>query len=322
VLDEVSAQCARDARQQYIVDGGGKRFADRLDLIERNRIRPCDALGHTGRALESRRESCGISASFAISAVNAPPCPASATACAGSAHIAAPLSISADPALRASFITPAKGRVNAANGSSESTSFPFRAGWNGMAGGPVRCRVGHRHQHAHERDTVGIAVMDACDQRAAPCKMLDQMELPQGPRTIERRCGKLAHERLQLASACVSGQRDALDVVTERETRDAFPVGDAEALHRTLAEPVELEEALAEDAHQPIETDAIGEQQHRADHHQIARPVHPQPCGVDRRDLFAPGNAHRRMFAGRARKGGSKSRGRCPVKLPVLSASR
>src|SRR6185436_14817583 len=104
-------------------------------------------------------------------------------------------------------------------------------------------KVRHRHQHAHERATVGKAVMAAADHPAAPCKMLDQMELPQGPRTIERRCGKLAHERLQLVSVCFSGQCDALDMVSERETRDAFPLGDAEALHRSLAEPVELEKA-------------------------------------------------------------------------------
>ena len=46
LLREVSAQRAGDARQQHVVDRRAERLADRLDLVERQRLGPCDALRH------------------------------------------------------------------------------------------------------------------------------------------------------------------------------------------------------------------------------------------------------------------------------------
>ena len=52
---KVRAQRAGHRRKEHIVDRGAKRLADRLDLVERERIGPCDAFGDTGFALEPRR---------------------------------------------------------------------------------------------------------------------------------------------------------------------------------------------------------------------------------------------------------------------------
>ena len=90
-----------------------------------------------GLPLNRVGESCGISASFATSAVSEPPCSASATALAGSSQIAAPFSIRVDPTLRAIFITPENGCSSWASGSSGS-ALRRRRGMasKGIAGGP------------------------------------------------------------------------------------------------------------------------------------------------------------------------------------------
>ena len=88
-----------------------------------------------GWPLKRVGESCGISASFAISAVIAVPWPASATAFAGSYQIAAPFSISVEPINFAVLMTPDRG---ASKWLSESSGSSRRRGCGskGIAGGP------------------------------------------------------------------------------------------------------------------------------------------------------------------------------------------
>jgi len=82
-------------------------------------------------------------------------------------------------------------------------------------------------QHLDERDTVGVAVMDARDHRAAPGEIVHDVVLPHRPRRVERRRRKAAHERLQFLPARLAGQRDPHDVIADVDVvidgADNFP---------------------------------------------------------------------------------------------------
>ena len=80
----------------------------------------------------------------------------------------------------------------------------------------------------------------------------------------------------------------------EVEVRIVAPPSTRGSPHRALAKAPEHEESLVHDVAQPRERKRPVEHQHAADHHQVGRPIHPQPRGVDRRDLFAL--AHQTIF--------------------------
>ena len=155
------------------------------------------------------------------------------------------------------------------------------------AGGDVR----HRKEDLHERDAVGVAMVDADDDRAAAVVVLDDVELPQRPYGIERRGGESAYERLQLALAGSAGKRDMNDVMIEIEVVGGLPERGRRRLHGTLKEAAKAHEALGHHSLHGIQADRLREGEHGADHHQVARTIHPQPCGIDRRNLFAPCHA-------------------------------
>ncbi len=161
-----------------------------------------------GLPLNRVGESCGISASFASSAVSAPPCSASATALTGSFQIAAPFSISVAPDL-AHHLHHAGDRLQQLRERIVGSLAPIARvrGEKRHRRRAVRRGVGHRHHHPHERDAVRVAVMDAHDQRAAAREILDQVKLPQRPRRIERPAREPAHQRLQLLRSRAAGQR-------------------------------------------------------------------------------------------------------------------
>jgi hypothetical protein len=81
-----SGRWRRPRRQQHVVDRAAQRLADRLDLVQRQRLAPGHDLAADRLALEPVGESSGISASAATS-LTAPgspcaPCPASRAAAA------------------------------------------------------------------------------------------------------------------------------------------------------------------------------------------------------------------------------------------------
>ena len=145
-------------------------------------------------------ESCGISASFASSAVSAVPWPASSTAFAGSDHIATPFSTSVAPTLRAMLMTPDNGASSCPSGSSGSSRL-CGCGLERHGRRTVRGRIGHRQHDAHQRNTIGVAMVNAHDERAAALVAVDQVELPPRTRRIERRGGEARYEVLQFAPA-------------------------------------------------------------------------------------------------------------------------
>ena len=142
--------------------------------------------------------------------------------------------------------------------------------------------VGHRQQYLHERDSVGIAVMDAHDHRAAAAVILDHVELPARPRRIERRRRKAADERLQLALAGRPRKRHVNHVVIEIEVGGGLPERAGRRFNGTLKETTEPDEPLGNHGAQRIDGHRLREREHGADHHQVARTIHPQPRGVHR----------------------------------------
>ena len=98
-----------------------------------------------------------------------------------------------------------------------------------------------------------------------PLEVVDEVELPQRPRGIERPAREPAHQRLQLLRARAARQRHAHDVMRRCRNRGAFSQyatpGPAPAAaesarkrrKRSLDDPLDAREA-----------DALGEDQHAA----------------------------------------------------------
>src|SRR5262249_452830 len=111
---------------------------------------------------------------------------------------------------------------------------------------PSAVSIRHRQRYLDESNSVGVAVMDAHDQRTATVEALDQMELPQRSRVIEWRAHQLAHQGLQLRSACSTPKRDTLDMRRDIEILVGFPIGAHRSLNYPLAEAAEAKETLVE----------------------------------------------------------------------------
>jgi hypothetical protein len=79
------------------------------------------------------------------------------------------------------------------------------------------------------------------------------------------------------------------------------PVRAGRRLRGHLPKTPEDEKAFVDDTAQTRERQAAVEHQHAADHHQVGGPIHPQPRGIDRRKLFAPGHGTRRKKGERPR---------------------
>ena len=74
--------------------------------------------------------------------------------------------------------------------------------------------VGQRQQHLHQRDAVGVAVVDARDQRRATVVALDQVELPQRPVLVERawmRAGRRIASSARFCAAAVAAPGSAAE---------------------------------------------------------------------------------------------------------------
>jgi len=83
-------------------------------------------------------------------------------------------------------------------------------------------------------------------------------------------------------------ERDVHGVAVDVEVAVGLPDGEAGMLDRALAETAEHQEPLRDGPLQTREIDLLAEGHDPADHHQVVRAVHPQPCGVDRGNLVAP----------------------------------
>ena len=90
-------------------------------------------------------------------------------------------------------------------------------------GRAVGRRIRHREHDAHQRDAIGVAMVNAQDERAATLVVIDQVELPRRVRRIERRRGQAGDEVLQFAPAATAGKRRLHDVPLDIEMRVGFP---------------------------------------------------------------------------------------------------
>ena len=90
----------------------------------------------------------------------------------------APFSISVAPTFRAIASTPESGAEQLRRA---DRRFAALRGAAARAASPaaLAVRVGHRQHHLDQRDAVGVAVVDAHDDRAAAVVVLDEVELPQ-----------------------------------------------------------------------------------------------------------------------------------------------
>ena len=120
-----------------------------------------------------------------------------------------------------------------------------------------------------------------------------------GWRGIERRGHVLLHVALQGGVAAVSvasGERRPVQVPVEVEVVVIDPVRPAEAVtcwFDLLPEDrVGLHEAGLEQARDLVPVRHLPEQQHRHDDHEVVRPVHGQPDGVQRGDGSAVRHGH------------------------------
>ena len=145
-----------------------------------------------GLPLKRVGESCGISASFASSAVSAVPCPASATRLAGSDHSSDALLDQRRPDLARGAHDARQRRQQLAQRVVGRVGALARLRRERHRRRAVGRRVRHRQHDAHQRDAVGVAVVDAHDERAAAVVVVDQVELPHRARGIERRASRAA----------------------------------------------------------------------------------------------------------------------------------
>jgi hypothetical protein len=280
-----------DAREQNVVDRSAQRAAERFHFVERKRFCPGDAFCNAGRSLEAGwrilthqselrdlarqranlfRQGNGLSRVLPeLGAVVEQRC-------------AEPFGKVQRVGQWLNEITESVVAVGCA------LAFRRRSRERRR---PAGRDIGHRKEHLYKRDTVRVAMVDADDHRAPACVVLDDVELPQRPRRIERRAGKPAYERLQLTLSCGAGKRHVDHVVIEIEFVGRLPECGRRRLHGPLQKAPETHEALGHNGLQRIHADRLREREHGADHHQVARTVHPQPCGVDRRNLVAPCHA-------------------------------
>jgi hypothetical protein len=140
-------------------------------------------------------------------------------------------------------------------------------------------------------------MVNAEDDRAAPAKILDDVISPQRMGGIERLAQEPADERLQLARPGPARQPGRDDVVRKIECRIGLPVGRPVRVHRPLAEARVAQEMPADRRGDPRVVDAVAQRHDRADHHQVVRPVHPQPRGVHGGHPVASSGRH--QWAGR-----------------------
>ena len=161
-----------------------------------------------------------------------------------------------------------------------------------LAGRRVHAAVGDRQHHRDQCDAVADAVVHAGDQCAATFVAVDQVELPERVRRVERRVRQFADERLQrlaLALAAFAVELLMQHVALQVEAVVADPARTHRVPHDLLAEALVLEQLVFDALAQRRVRDAGLQQPDADDHHQVHVVVHPQPGGVHARHALRAG---------------------------------
>ena len=186
------------------------------------------------------------------------------------------------------------------------------ASWLRRCGGSLPPSV-MRHHHRDQRDAVADAVVDAHDQRAAAFVVLDQVELPQRVRRVQRRRGQLA-ARAPAARArslwprlrrAASRAPHGASMSKSSSSTQLAPSASSTTFWRKRAYLQQLVARCARTA--PRSVMRRLQQPDADDHHQVDVVVHAQPGGVHARHALG-GVRHRasprRCGVGRAHDAG------------------
>jgi hypothetical protein len=76
--------------------------------------------------------------------------------------------------------------------------------------GRVGVGIGHRQEHAHQRNAIADTMVQAADQCAAVAIAFDEVILPERLRKVQRRRHQVADQRLEGGGIARSRQSDAM----------------------------------------------------------------------------------------------------------------
>ncbi len=124
--------------------------------------------------------------------------------------------------------------------------------------------------------------MNPCDQRTGAAVALDHFELPQGALRIERGDRALRHQRLQRSVIGRLGEAAVDQMGIQIEVWIVHPPGGATGIGlHALAKPWKRQQAAGQQRFELASVDRAIENHDPDDDHQVARPVHAQPGGID-----------------------------------------
>jgi hypothetical protein len=299
LFDQVGAQRAGHGGEQQVVHRTAKGLAHRLDFVERHRFGPRHGLGAAGLALVAGLRVGGHDEQIGQFRRHPRALAAVVEDLAGMGQqfevlqpgLGAEID-GADHALghRLEDAVPEE-VVGAVVGAAHLRRRSRPLGGVGLG-------IGEGEHDADQGDAVGDAVVDAHHQGRAAVVVVDQVEAPQRTVGVERRGQQVGRHVLQLRLVVACRQRHVVQVAVEVEVGVVLPPGAGGVVHHLLPEAAVAEQARLQGAPQAGIVHRPGEDHHADDHHQVGRPVHPQPGGVDRGDALAL--AHR----GGGRKGG------------------
>jgi hypothetical protein len=173
--------------------------------------------------------------------------------------------------------------------SQKSPSIVVVVGGRGVAQAFLRGLAREGEHDLDQRDAVGVAVVDAGDDRARAAD-LDHVELPERAREVERGGGEPAHEVLELGLSRLAREARALHVEVDVELGVLLPPRARGVLDGAAPEPAVGEEARSDGAPHLLEVGRALEHHDAHDHHEVRGLLHPQPRGVDAGDAIT--NSH------------------------------
>jgi hypothetical protein len=131
-------------------------------------------------------------------------------------------------------------------------------------------------------------MVDAHHQRRAAVVVVDEVVAPQRPVRVERDREQVGGHLLQLGLVVAGGQGGVVQVAVEVEVGIVHPVGGARCIvFDPLPEAAVGQQARFQGAPKPLVVHRAVEDHDADDHHQVGRPVHAQPGGVDGGDALA-----------------------------------
>ena len=252
---EVGAQGAGHRGDQHVVDLGAVAQADRLDVGNRERLGPGDALGRSELAFQ-RRGRVVLAQQFAHQHAGA-----------GAQRQCAP-----------------GGAGDGIDGGRQQALVhlfdALAPGAGRLQGRRARRRVVQLLEQDHHGGAVGDAVMASHDQRTATVHIIDNPGLPQRNGMVERGAGDVVDQSDQRRLVVRCRQADVVQVLVDVEIRHVLPVrrGQREpGFDHALAEALEGDQPFAIDLTHPVEIERLLGQGHAHHDREVRRAVVVEP---------------------------------------------